>query len=251
MSTARRKFGYGIWALGFGYFVFYTPYSGLTKALSKGLLRGMTAPVSGFEILPVSAAATVVGMLGFITAMRWWKYATRRSLFGLNIPVPRVPTFLSGIYMAVIIGTTTLAFSFSGASIVFVLILLRGGVLIIGPVIDISLRRQVRWFSWGALLVSLLSLMVALSDVSNYLLSGLAVIDVTAYLAAYFFRFRLMTTLVKSDDQHATLRYFVEEQLVATPALFVGLALLAMVGRGEILTQLRLGFTALPSTAAV
>ena len=40
MLTKTRKYGLGIWALGLGYYLSYTPYSGLTKALSTGLLTG-------------------------------------------------------------------------------------------------------------------------------------------------------------------------------------------------------------------
>ena len=67
MLTDKRRYGLGIWALGLGFYLFYTPYSGLTKALSGGLLTG--APVKGTVLLPISAMATVAGMLGFITVM--------------------------------------------------------------------------------------------------------------------------------------------------------------------------------------
>src|SRR5262245_22255087 len=243
MRPQKRNFGLGIWALGFGYFVFYTPYSGLTKALTSGLLSQTSEPVSGFELLPISAVASVAGMIGFISVMRWWKYAGRRRLFGLSLPFPTVWTFLSGLCMATIIGTTTLAFSFSGASIVFVLILLRGGVLVIGPVVDSITKRKVRWFSWAAMFVSLLSLVVALEDVQNYTLRIAAVVDVAAYLAAYFVRFRIMSRFAKSADRHATLRYFVEEQLIATPALVAALGFLALLGTGDTMIEFRQGFT--------
>ena len=94
----------------------------------------------------------------------WWRYAGRREFFGLSVPFPNRWTFLSGLCIATIIGTTTLAFSFSGISILFVLVLLRGGVLIIGPIVDASLNRSVRWFSWTAMAVSLLAMLVALAD---------------------------------------------------------------------------------------
>ena len=41
MSYRKRIYGLGIWGLGLGYYLFYTPYSGLTKALSQGLLPGV------------------------------------------------------------------------------------------------------------------------------------------------------------------------------------------------------------------
>src|SRR5438128_9335757 len=152
MLDKKRTHGLGIWALGLGYYVFYTPYSGLTKALSNGLLPG--GPTPGGLLLPVSVMATVVGMLGFITAMKWWKYAGRREFFGISIPFPRRLTFLSGVCMATTMGTTTLAFTLGGLSIVLVLVLLRGGTLIIPAVVDVIVGRLRRWLSWAAIVIS-------------------------------------------------------------------------------------------------
>jgi hypothetical protein len=243
MLKKRRQFSLGIWTLGFGYFIFYTPYSALTKAITDGSLSLDGKSVPGPMILPVSVMATVVAMFAIITVAGWWRYAGRRELFGLSVPFPNRWTFLSGLCIATIIGTTTLAFSFRGISILFVLVLLRGGVLIIGPIVDASLNRQVRWFSWTAMAVSLLALLVALADVSNYKLTLFAVLDIAAYLLAYFFRLRFMTRLAKTDDKKVTLRYFVEEQIVATPSLLIALAVFAAIGAGDVPTDLRRGFT--------
>jgi protein-tyrosine-phosphatase len=243
MGGKSREFSLSIWALGFGYFIFYTPYSALTKAITNGLLSADHKPIPGPVILPLSVLATVVTMFMIITVAGWWKHAGRRRFFGLNIPFPNRWTFLSGLCIAVIIGTTTLAFSFSGISILLVLVILRGGILIVGPIVDISMKRRVRWFSWAAMGVSLLALLVALADVSNYRLTLFAILDIIAYLLAYLFRLRFMTRLAKTDDQNVTLRYFVEEQIVATPVLFILLAALAAIGSGDILAQLRYGFT--------
>ena len=176
MLHPHRRYNLEIWALGLGFYLFYTPYSGLTKALSNGLLTGDL--VKGTVLLPVSAMATVVGMLGFITAMGWWKYAGRREFFGFSVPFPRPLTFLSGVCMATIMGTTTLAFTFGGLSIVLVLVLLRGGTLIIAPIVDHIVRRRVRWFSWAAMFISLLAVLAVLSDAANYTLTIAAIIDV-------------------------------------------------------------------------
>ncbi|HEU4931756.1 MAG TPA: hypothetical protein VFT48_06730 [Pyrinomonadaceae bacterium] len=248
MLTEKRKYSLGIWALGLGFYLFYTPYSGLTKALSNGLLTGTSGPVKGTVLLPVSAIATVVGMLGFITVMGWWKYAGRREFFGLKIPFPRRLTFLSGVCMATIMGTTTLAFTFGGLSIVLVLVMLRGGTLVIAPIVDFIVGRRVRWFSWTAMLVSLAAVLVALSDASSYTLTVAAIIDVAAYLAAYFFKLQFMSRLAKSDERTATLRYFVEEQMVASPLLVVVLVVLALIGYGDVMMGFRTGLTTFVTT---
>jgi protein-tyrosine-phosphatase len=251
MSYKKRVYGLGIWGLGLGYYLFYTPYSGLTKALSGGLFNGIGA-VPGVVLLPASAMATVAGMFGFITAAGWWKYAGRREFFGVSVPFPRRLTFLSGVCMATIMGTTTLAFTFAGASIVFVLVLLRGGVLIIAPAVDAIFGRRVRWFSWAAMLISLAAVLVVLGDASNYTLAAAAAADVAAYLAAYFFKLQFMTKLSKTDERGATLRYFVEEQMVASPLLLLTLGVLAAFGDGDLTQGFRVGFTTfLGSGAAV
>lgn len=245
MNTRRRKFSLGIWALGLGYFIFYTPYSALTKIVSNGLMSLDNKPVRGSMLLPVSVAATLVTMFGIITVAKWWRFSGRRKVFGLAVPFPSRWTFLSGLCMATIMSTTTLAFAFAGASIVFVLVLLRGGTLILGPVVDIALKRKVRWFSWTAMVLSLLALSFALVDVSSPRLTLVIGIDVACYLAAYFFRFQIMTRQAKTDDKTIALRFLVEEQMVATPALLVALGITAAIGNGDIATQFAQGFTTL------
>jgi protein-tyrosine-phosphatase len=252
VQKPQRRYNLEIWALGLGFYVFYTPYSGLTKALSNGLLSGTNGPVRGTVLLPVSAIATAVAMLGFITAMGWWKYAGRREFFGISVPFPRRLTFLSGVCMATIMGTTTLAFTFGGLSIVLVLVLLRGGTLVIAPVVDHIVGRRVRWFSWAAMFISLGAVLVVLGDAANYTLTIAAIIDVAAYLTAYFFKLQFMSKLAKSDEKSATLRYFVEEQMVASPLLVLALAVMAFVGAGDVMMGFRVGLTTfLLSQAAV
>ena len=246
MLTKTRRYGLGIWALGLGYYLSYTPYSGLTKALSTGLLTG--APVAGPVLLPISAIATVIGMFGFITAMGWWKYAGRREFFGVQVPFPRPLTFLSGVCLATIMGTTTLAFTFGGLSIVLVLVLLRGGTLVIAPIVDRIVGRRVRWFSWTAMFVSLAAVLTALSDASTYTLTLAATIDVAAYLAAYFFKLQFMSRLAKTDEREATLRYFVEEQMVASPLLVITLVVLSLIGATPVMLGFRAGLTSFVTT---
>jgi protein-tyrosine-phosphatase len=246
MLTKTRKYGLGIWALGLGYYLSYTPYSGLTKALSGGLLTG--APVAGPVLLPISAITTVIGMFAFITVKGWWKYAGRREFFGVQVPFPRPRTFLSGVCLATIMGATTLAFTFGGLSIMLVLVLLRGGTLIIAPIVDRIVGRRVRWFSWTAMVISLAAVLTALSDVSTYTLTIAATIDVAAYLAAYFFKLQFMSRLAKSDEREATLRYFVEEQIVASPLLVVTLVVLASIGATPVMLEFRTGFTTFVTT---
>lgn len=233
----------GIWGFALGYFVTYVPYSALTKAVSGGHLASYPVKVSGAELLPVSALASLVAMAVTLSALGWWKYAGRKRIFSISLPFPGKWTFLSGLCTAAIITTTTLAYTFSGISIVFIMLLLRGGLLVLAPVVDGLTGRRVRWFSWVALGLSLAALLVSFFSEASYALTALAGLDVGVYLLAYFIRLRFMTRLAKSDDPHARARYFVEEQLVATPAMVLLLAVCAIIGQGTFMEEVRAGFT--------
>jgi drug/metabolite transporter (DMT)-like permease len=108
---------------------------------------------------------------------------------------------------------------------------MRGGVLVIAPLVDLLSRRRVRWFSWIGLGLSLLALLVAFAERKVALaITVPCAIDIFVYLAAYFVRLRIMSRYAKSDDADEARRFFVEEQLVATPASLAILAALAVVG---------------------
>lgn len=224
-----KKSGHSIWWFAFGYFACYAPYSALTKAISDGMIPGLSLRVFGFELLPVTAVASLVGMLLSITVMDWWKYAGRRRIFGRSVPWPGRWTFLSGLCTAAIIPTTTLAYTFGGVSIVFMMLLMRGGVLAIAPMVDLISNRRVRWYSWVALCLAISALFVGFSG-RSCVISAIALVDVAIYLAAYFVRLRFMSRLAKSDDLHARTRYFVEEQMIATPAFVLMLVIMAGLG---------------------
>ena len=128
---------YSIWGFAFGYFACYIPYSLMTKIMSKGLLPALHGrSLDGFVILPVVAVATLLTMILVISLLGWWKYATHSKIFGLSLPRPTKWTFLSGLFTSLIIGTTTLAYTFESVSIVLAMLLMRGGVLITGPIVD-------------------------------------------------------------------------------------------------------------------
>src|SRR5262249_42296654 len=148
-----------------GYFAFYVPYSALAKVLSQGLLSGTGRPVPGFVLLPATVIATTAGMLATITVAGGWSHLGRRRVAGLSVPLPRLSTFLSGLATAAIIATTTLNYTFGGISILLALLLMRGGVLILAPIVDVAFRRQIAWESWAALGLSFAAIFVALSEV--------------------------------------------------------------------------------------
>ena len=98
------------------------------------------------------------------------------------------------------------------------------------------------------MLVSLIAVLVVLADAANYKLTVPALATIAAYLTAYFVKFQLMSKLAKTDDRNATLRYFVEEQMVASPLLLLALVALATFGMGNAMMEFRLGFTSFLSS---
>ncbi len=239
-----------IWFLGFGYFLCYIPYAALTKATTKGLLPGLEA-VSGTSILPLSAAVTFATVFLFVTLKRWWRHVPQKTILGLPIRLPRAQTVISGFATAVIIGTTTMAFSFDGVSIVFSLIVMRGGVLIIARITDAIARRKVAWNSMTGLILTLAALMVLFAEGGGFAMTLPAAINLCLYLSGYTVRFQIIRKFTKTQDHSARMRYFVEEQMVAMPTLVLGLAFLALFAGDPLTLGLRDGFLAIWSSPAL
>jgi protein-tyrosine-phosphatase len=245
----RRHFKLRIWWLALGYFAFYAPYSFLIKILTTKMWPGVDGPVSGFRILPAVVIATAVVLLAIVTFRGWWKYASRREVGSVSVLSPPVIVLLSGFGTALIIGTTTLAFTFTGVSILFALLLMRGGVLLIAPSVDLLFRRRVRWFSWAALGLTLPAIAIALLDVNNYRLTTVAALTIGAYLCGYLLRLPCVTRLAKQEDTEITRRYFVDESIVALFFLISIPAGLALIGQGEIMLEFRRGFADILTSA--
>lgn len=239
LTTPKKQIS--IWWFAFGYFAVYVPYSFLTKVLTKGLwvdeAAGKTVSdwtVSSGEILPPTIMASIIVMICFISCMKWWKYATQWTLpIGgkkISLPRPRIWTLLSGICTGFVVVTTTLAYTIDGVSIVFAMLFMRGGMLIMSPIVDTIFKRHVRWFSWAALGMSLAALLVTnlwpyafegATFGEKALMNTMLAIDLIVYLASYFFRLSFMSKLAKSENDDDTKKFFVEEQMVGTPSVLI------------------------------
>lgn len=226
----------GIATLCFGYFASYVPYTMMTKMITNGLFAGMDGKgFDGFIIQPVVVLGSTVAMFTFITMARWWKHATHFTFLGVSLPRPQWFTFISGILTSGVIITTTLAYTFQGISIVFMMLLMRGGVLILAPMVDIAARkrkRRIYWPSWVASGLSVGALLVAFAQKASTQLTLVAAIDVAIYLFVYFFRLFIMSNRAKGDDEQELKRYFVEEKMVDGPVLLAAIFLIGLMGIG-------------------
>lgn len=248
-----RWHGLGMGSLAVGYFIFYVPYSALANALGRGRLPGYGRPSSGFELLPAVALGTVVGVALFLGLSGWWRYARRRGA-DAGLPAPGRETLAASFFHALIIGATTLSYTFEGVSILFVLLLMRGGVLVLSPVVDTLRQRDVRPSSWAALGLSLAAVALALSDVDHYDLSLAAALSLSVYFAGYIGRFQIMAREAKAHGFAANRRFYVEEQMASSPLLLAMLAagavLAPVLTPGSAVADLRRGFTSFLGTEA-
>src|SRR3954466_295465 len=215
-----------IWLFGLGYFIAYTPYAGLVKAISAGKMPGLSG-IEGLELLPSVLAGTIVTLPIYVLLLGWWRYAG----------VPSRAVILSGFGTSLIIATTTLAYCFHGISVLFALLLLRGGMLIIAPITDLIGRRRVRWFSSAALIISLSAVGLGIIATNNHQISLAAMINLAVYLLGYQIRLPQMTKHAKVDEPQTTRTYFVGEIMVT---LFF-LALIPLAGAALGVASLRHG----------
>jgi drug/metabolite transporter (DMT)-like permease len=245
---------FGIAALCFGYFASYVPYSMMTKMITKGLVLGLDGKgLTGFQIQPLAVLGSFTAMYIFITFAGWWKHATHSKVFGISIPRPQWYTFIAGVCTAGQIITTTLAYSFNGISIVFAMLLMRGGVLMMAPIVDMIVKKRQRhiyWPSFVAAVLAMAALIVAFAGKGGTAMTWLASINIGCYLLGYFFRLAFMSRWAKSDDPVEKKRYFTEEQMVANPLLLVSLLVIGLFGIGSgtetIPGQIWTGFSQLP-----
>ncbi|MDP3275745.1 MAG: hypothetical protein Q8Q09_11155 [Deltaproteobacteria bacterium] len=241
-----------IWLFALGYFTAYVPYTLLTKSITAGHAGSVRSVAwTGTAMLPLATATSVVGMLVFLSAMGWWKHALHVRVGPFNLPRPRLVTLMSGVATAAIVLTTTLAYSFDGISILFAMLLMRGGVLVMAPIVDRLSGRAfatIPWWSWTGSGLALVALFVGFVEDRGARLTVAAGVVIAIYLVAYFVRLRWMSTQTKSSGlsmEEARVRriaFFVEEQMVATPLALIGLALMTLLP-SRFGSELARGFT--------
>jgi protein-tyrosine-phosphatase len=222
-----RNAGLDLWLFALGYFVAYIPYVTLARAMTQGYLGRQ--PVSGFDILPVTMLGTTLTIPPLVALIGGFHFANVRRIACFDIPFPKLDTVISGIAFAVIIATTTMAYTFAGISIVLALVLMRGGVLVIAPVTDAVAGRRVDQYSWIAFALSLGAVALALLQVGTYTLTGPALVNLALYLSGYIVRLKMITRHAKDIDEAVNRRFLAEECIVAMTALVLAAAVILLV----------------------
>jgi hypothetical protein len=246
----NEKRGY-LWALVLCYLACWIPAIALTRSITNVAPAGMNRPLTGLEILPVTNVAVCILIYSFFTVAGWWKSTHKARIFGMSVPVPTRWTAMAGLGSALLLITVPLSLTFPGVSIPFIQLLMRGDVLLIAPLVDKIGGRKVHWYSWVAVVLVAIALVLTIQQRGGLRMPALCILTIILYTFGYFVRLLVMTRISKSADSAAQKRYFVEEQMVAYPATVLVLGMLALIGSGRSSLQLRWGFADIWSQAAV
>jgi hypothetical protein len=224
------------------YLLAYLPYVLVVRWLATVTYPPLGRPLSGLEILPATMILSGVLTLAYVCLSGWSKDAHHRNILGVSLPCPTRWTVLSGVGTSLLLFTVPLSFTFSGVSIPFMQLLMRGDVLVIAPLVDLVSGRRVAWYSWIALLLVGTGLTLTISHRGGLHLPPLAILTVVLYALGYFVRLAVMTKIGKTGDPKTARGYFVEEKLVAIPLAIAALAAISLLGLGPQGGELGFGF---------
>ena len=229
----------------------WIPYIALSRGLTSTAHGDMARPLKGLEFIPVSLLVVLLSIYAFFTLSGWWKFAQHKVILGISLPVPSRWTLLSAVASAMLLVTVPLSYTFAGVSIPFIQLLMRGDVLLIAPIVDLVSGRKVRWYSWVALAMVAVAIIITIWDRGGFFLPPLCIVAIVVYTIGYFMRLAIMTRIAKTPDPETFKRYFVEEQMVTYPIAIAVLALLALIGQAGSLLDIRWGFVAIWQSGAV
>jgi drug/metabolite transporter (DMT)-like permease len=224
------------------YLLVYLPNIVVTKLITSIPHQGLGRPLTGLETLPATLIISTVITYVFIWLSGWHRDANAILVAGKRVPVPTRYTLMSGFGTALVLFTVPLSFTFQGVSIPFIQLLMRGDILVIAPLVDMMFGRRVRWWSWTALVLVLIALVVTIGDRGGLDLPPLAILTVLLYTAGYFVRLAVMTKVSKGHGPASVRKYFVEEKVVAMPLSVLVLAMISASGIGAQAGELEFGF---------
>ncbi|MEM9839320.1 MAG: hypothetical protein AAF830_09210 [Pseudomonadota bacterium] len=193
-------------ALGYGlsYLIFALTIrtSGLEGINSRQIISGFAFGFAPVAILSVLWLRGRVNKRSVLPSMAWGEA-------------------LSGVATASIAVSTVYALATQSVSVVLALVLMRGGVLLISPLIDWSHRRSVEPVSWSAFALSLLAVSVGIfANNSNGLELHLIGI-LSVYLLGYAIRLTLMIRFAKRNQEGRRATWFSSELSFTTVFLLV------------------------------
>ncbi len=243
---------FSIWWLAAGYFSAYVFF-----ALGVKLVTPSANDV--FSLLP----AFVCGVAVTITPVLWhlvnrasahvadgenpnspgligWRQRAR--IIATLLARHRWAVLVSGVSTALIVVTTVFALSFRAVSIAVALLMMRGGVLALSPLIDWLTDRSIRPQAWGALGISVAAIAVtALLTSAKGTIPLIIGLNLALYIGAYGVRLTLMAKTAKLRTRGLRATYGVGELVVCVATLFVCVLAVGWLGPIEAAQAIRQG----------
>lgn len=225
------------------YMLAYLPYVVLTRMLATTADPQMGRSLTGLEILPAMMITGAVFTYAFMLVAGWGRGVHKVAIAGLRIPFATKWTFWSGVFTALILVTVPLSYTFENVSIPFMQLLMRGDLLIIAPLVDAVSGRRVRWWSWTALVLVGVAMLVNFQARGGLGLPPLAIATIILYTFGYFGRLFIMSKVSKNDDPDQLKRFFSEEKIVAFPVALIAMGAIALLSDTKQAAELAWGFT--------
>jgi hypothetical protein len=225
------------------YALAYLPYVVITRMLATTADPSLGRPLTGLEILPAMMITGALATYAFMLWSGWAKGVNRVRLGGVSIPFATKWTFWSGVFTALILVTVPLSYTFENVSVPFMQLLMRGDLLIIAPIVDSLFGRRVRWWSWTALLLVGVAMLVNFQARGGLGLPPIAIATILLYTFGYFGRLYIMSKVSKNDDPATLRRFFSEEKIVAFPVALIAMGAIAAIGGTEQAREMAWGFT--------
>jgi hypothetical protein len=209
------------------YFICYLPYIMVTRHLASQDQVALGRPLTGLEILPGMLIVAALLTFAFSWAMGWFRNVRRVQVGPFSLPLGTRDTRLLGLCTAVILVTVPISYTLVGVSIPLIQLLMRGDILIIAPLVDKLNKRLVHWWSWAALVLVLIGMVIAFFGRGDLAIGWNAVVVIVIYTIAYFGRLLVMTKISKDGEVEKMKTVFLEEKIIGFP-----IALLALGGLG-------------------
>ncbi|MET0291170.1 MAG: hypothetical protein ABW136_02325 [Steroidobacteraceae bacterium] len=212
------------------YVVAYIPNVLLTRLATSQIDPVLERARGGAEILPSALLVNLVLTYAFIFASGWHRDANAVSVGRWRVPWPTRATALSAVGSSLVLCALPLSYTMSDVSVPFMQMMLRGDILLIAPVVDVLFGRRVRWWSWTALAMVSIALLMVVSYRGGFDLPPLAIAVLVLYSTGYFIRLAVMTRVAKRNDPATARAYFVEEKMISLPMSIVALLALSLTG---------------------
>ena len=197
-----------IWRLALAYGAAYAVFGVYTHVQHRALAAILEEGPARWRLLVGFAAGLLVMLPGLVLFLH-----RRGALTGRSAAAPggaglfRGRAIASGLAAATIALSTATAFSFGGVSVVLALLLMRGGVLILSPLVDFVSHRPIDARSRRALVLSLAAVSISIAWSARSVASPLLLLTLAIYLGAYFIRLSLMSWFAKQPTEGARAVY--------------------------------------------